>query len=170
MRQGKNSSQGFTLIAALLILVLLSGVAVGLLFLVSNESHMGGNGLESNLAYYGAESGMEKLTADLSSLYTLSMNPSGNQIQNLTSFPPTPAMVSGMNYSEIISYPVDANGNPTSSWNTVSSGANQGLVAEIIPMNLQVIASRPSGASVNMTRKVEVALIPVFQFGVFCGF
>ena len=170
MRQGKNSSQGFTLIAALLILVLLSGVAAGLLFLVTNESHMGGNELESNIAYYGAESGMEKLTADLSSLYSQSMTPTNAQIQNLVNFPPTAAMVGGMNYVETISYPLDANGNPASNWNTVSSGANQGLVAEIIPMNMQVTASRPAGASVNMTRKVEVALIPVFQFGVFCGY
>ena len=75
-----------------------------------------------------------------------------------------------MNYIETISYPLDANGNPASNWDTVSSGANQGLDAEIIPMSMQVIATRPAGASVNMTRKVEVALIPVFQFGVFCGF
>ena len=78
MGQKKNNSQGFTLIAALLILVLLSGVAAGLLFMVSNESRMGGNDLEANLAYYGAESGMEKLTADLSGLYTQAR------------FPPTP--------------------------------------------------------------------------------
>jgi len=170
MRQRKNSSLGFTLIAALLILVLLSGVAAGLLFLVSNESRMGGNDLESNLAYYGAESGMEKLTSDLSALYTQSSNPSNAQIQNLINFPPTNAMVSGMSYNETITYPLDVNGNPFSSWNTVSSGANQGLDAEIIPMSLQVIATRPEGASVSMTRKVEVALVPVFQFGVFCGY
>jgi Tfp pilus assembly protein PilX len=166
----KNRASGFTLMAALLILVLLSGVAAGLLFLVADETRMGGNDLEANLAFYGAESGMEKLTADLSALYSQSMSPSNAQIQNLTNFPPTSAMVSNMAYTETISYPLDANGNPLSSWNTVSSGANQGLDAEIIPMSMQVIATRPSGASVNMTRKVEVALIPVFQFGVFCGF
>jgi Tfp pilus assembly protein PilX len=170
MTQGKNSSRGFTLIAALLILVLLSGLAAGLLFLVTNESRMGGNDLEANLAFYGAESGMEKLTADLSALYTTSMSPTNAQIQNLTNFPPTTAMVSDMNYTENIRYPLDVNGNPAASWNTVSSGSNQGVYAEVIPMNLQVIASRPGGASVNMTRKVEVALIPVFQFGVFCGY
>jgi Tfp pilus assembly protein PilX len=170
MRPEKNISRGFTLIAALLILVLLSGVAAGLLFLVSNESRMGGNDLESNLAYYGAESGMEKLTADLSALYAQSFNPSNAQIQNLINFPPTNAMVSSMSYNESITYPLDVNGSPLSTWNTVSSGANQGLDAEIIPMSLQVIATRPEGASVNMTRKVEVALIPVFQFGVFCGY
>jgi len=170
MGQGNNSSQGFTLIAALLILVLLSGVAAGLLFMVTSETRMGGNDLEANVAYYGAESGMEKLTADLSALYTKYMIPTNAQIQALTTNPPTSAMVGGMNYTETISYSVDANGNPVNTWNTVSSGSNQGLYAEIIPMTMSVIATRPAGASVNMTRKVEIALIPVFQFGVFCGY
>jgi Tfp pilus assembly protein PilX len=170
MVQRKNSSQGFTLIAALLIMVLLSGVAAGLLFMVTNESRMGGNDLEANRAYYGAESGMEKLTADLSALYTQYQVPTNSQIQNLINYPPTSAMVSGMSYVETITYPLDGNGNPASSWNTVSSGSNQGLYAELIPMTMQVIASRPAGATVNVTRKVEVALIPVFQFGVFCGY
>jgi Tfp pilus assembly protein PilX len=170
MKQGKNSSQGFTLIAALLIMVLLSGVAVGLFYLVTNESRMGGNDLEANLAFYGAESGMEKLTADLSNLYTQYQAPTNAQIQNLINFPPTSAMVSGMNYTETITYPTDAGGNPVSGTSTVSSGSNAGLYAEIIPMTLQVIATRPAGASINITRTVEVALIPVFQFGVFCGY
>ncbi len=170
MRQAKRNGRGFTLIAALIILVLLSGVAAGLLFMVSNESRQGGNDMENSLAYYGAESGMEKLTADLSSLYSLYQSPSNAQIQNLINFPPTASMVAGMSYNETITYPLDGNGNPASTWNTVSSGSNQGLGAQIIPMSMQVIATRPSGASVNMTRKVEVALIPVFQFGVFCGY
>ena len=170
MGHRKNSSRGFTLIAALLILVLLSGVAAGLLYMVTNESRMGGNDLEANEAYYGAESGMEKLTSDLSALYVAYMSPTNAQIQNLVNYPPTSAMVSGMNFTETITYSTDVNGNPLSTWNTVSSGSNQGLYAEIIPMSMQVIASRPAGAAVNMTRKVEVALIPVFQFGVFCGY
>ena len=170
MERTYRDSRGFTLIAALLIMVLLSGVAAGLLFMVANESHMSGNNLEDNLAFYGAESGIEKLTADLSALYSSTMVPTNAQIQNLVNFPPTSGMVSGMNYTETISYSLDANGNPLSSWNTISSGADQGLYAEIVPMSLSVIASRPAGASVNMTRKVEIALIPVFQFGVFCGY
>jgi hypothetical protein len=170
MGQGKNNSQGFTLIAALLIMVLLSGVAVGLFYLVTNESRMGGNDLESNLAYYGAESGMEKLTADLSALYTQYQAPTNTQIQALIGNPPSSSMISGMTYNETISYTLNGSGAPASSFNTVSSGSNQGLYAEIIPMTLQVIATRPMGASINMTRNVEIALIPVFQFGVFCGY
>jgi Tfp pilus assembly protein PilX len=172
MAQGKNSSKGFTLIAALLIMVLLSGVAAGLLFMVTNEARMGGNDMESNLAFYGAESGMEKLTSDLSSLYSQFQVPTNAQIQNLaaTVNNPTAAMVPNMAYHEYITYPLNGSGEPVSSWNTVSSGSNQGLYAELIPMTLQVIANRPSGAEVNITRNIEVALIPVFQFGVFCGY
>jgi Tfp pilus assembly protein PilX len=89
MGQGKKGgSQGFTLIAALLILVMLSGVAAGLLFMVTNEARMGGNDLESNLAFYGAESGMEKLTSDLSSLYSQYQVPTNAQIQAWPPFPP----------------------------------------------------------------------------------
>ena len=170
MRHRQNSARGFTLIAALLILVLLSGVAVGLLFMVGNESRMGGNDLEANLAYYGAESGMEKLTADLSSLYNQYQSPTNNQIQGLISFPPTSAMVGNMTYVETITYPLNANGNPVSTYNTISAGSNQGMYAEITPMTLQVTGTRPSGAYVNITRGIEVAEIPVFQFGVFCGY
>src|SRR3981189_3441594 len=124
MGQGKNNSQGFTLIAALLITVLLSAVAVGLLFTVSNEVRMGGNGLEDNLAYYGAESGMEKLSSDLASLYQTSMAPTNGQIQNLVNFPPTSSMVGSMNYIETITYPTDANGNPVTGVSTISAGVN----------------------------------------------
>jgi hypothetical protein len=171
MAQRKNNSRGFTLIAALLILVLLSGVAAGLLFMVTSETKMGGNDLEANLAYYGAESGMEKLTSDLASLYIQFQVPKNPQIQALTGFPPSSAMVSGMTYSEKIIVPLMPDGiTPKSTFNTVSSGSNQGLYAEIVPMTMQVIATRPAGATANITRKVEVALIPVFQFGVFCGY
>jgi Tfp pilus assembly protein PilX len=173
MGQGKNNSRGFTLIASLLILVLLSGVAAGLMYLVTNESKMGGNDLEANQAYYGAESGMEKLTVDLATLYQQIQVPSIANIQALqTTSPPTATMVNSISYNEIITVPSDPTnpGYPGHTWNTISAGSNQGLYAEIIPISLQVIAQRPEGASVNITRQVEIALIPVFQFGVFCGY
>ena len=114
MGQGKNNSRGFTLIAALLILVLLSGVAAGLMYMVTNESKMGGNDLEANLAYYGAESGMEKLTSDLEALYVQYQVPKTPQIQALVTpasnppSAPTAAMVGSMSYNESIAVPLMA--------------------------------------------------------------
>ncbi len=163
----KGRERGFTLIASLLVLTLLSAIAVGLLFMVHGAGQMGSNDMETNQAYYGAESGMELLTANLAALYQQSQSPTPAQITNLTNSPPTAAMIAGMNYQESITWTPDANGNPASHTSVISSGANAGLSAEIIPLTMKVSATRPGGASVNITRGVEVALIPVFQFGVF---
>jgi Tfp pilus assembly protein PilX len=160
-------SRGFTLIAALLVLTLLSAIAVGLLFMVNGAGQVGSNDLENNLAFYGAESGMEKLTADLAALYQKTPAPTPADFNNLANNPPDSTMVANMAYQESITFQPDQNGNPQSKVTVLSQGQNAGLTAEIIPLTLQVTATRPNGAQVNMTRGVEVALIPVFQFGVF---
>ncbi|HVO79269.1 MAG TPA: PilX N-terminal domain-containing pilus assembly protein [Terriglobales bacterium] len=164
---GANQSRatGFTLIAALLLLLLMSGLAVGLMYMTNTEARVGGNDLENNLAYYGAEAGMEKMTSDLGNLYSASQAPPVTSITALNALPPD---VPNITYTEYnINVPVDAKGNPVTNVSNIQSGPNAGLVAEIIPMTLSVTAQRLSGAQVRMQRSVEVALIPVFQFGVF---
>ena len=187
-----NNSRGFTLIAALMLTILLSGVAVGLLFMVSNEARMGGNDLEGNLAYYGAEAGIENLTSELSQLYQSSQSPNAASLQALVNPSNYPTAVSGanitnMNYSECITWPPNQTcpapaTDPKGTWDIVGSGPDEGMVATLIPVTLQVTASRQAGAgqsatystmaatgaSVNLTRTVEVALLPAFEFGIFC--
>ena len=165
--QGQGPITGIYSYCRLLVLTLLSAIAVSLLFMVHGAGQVGNNDLETNRAYYGAESGMELLTANLAALYQQSQSPTPVQITALTTNPPDSSMINGMNYQETISWTPDANGNPASRTGVISSGSNAGLTAEIIPLTLKVAATRPGGASVNMTRGVEVALIPVFQFGVF---
>ena len=168
MPKHRSRSQGFVLIAALILLFLLSGIAVGLLMLTNSEQHVSGNDRESNNAFYAAESGMEKLTVDLAALYQSKQNPTQADLDALTTAPPTSSMVGPVTYSELVTRPIDpVTLQPAKRWNVISSGSNAGLTAEIIPITLQVNASRGSGADANMTRNVEVALIPVFQFGVF---
>ena len=167
MSRAKGRSRGFTLIAALLVLALLSAIAVSLLFMVHGAGQVGGNDLESNRAYYGAESGMELLTANLAALYQQNQSPTPAQITNLTNSPPDSTMISGMTTRRTLAgrrmRTATRPARPASS----VPGPSAGLTAEIIPLTLKVDATRPGGASVNMTRGVEVALIPVFQFGVF---
>ena len=167
MATHSSRSQGFVLIAALILLFLLSGIAVGLLMLTTSETRISGNDRESNRAYYAAESGMEKLTSDLAALYQSRQSPTTADFNALAAFPPTNAMVGPATFTESITRPLDAGGNPISTWRVISSGSNQGLTALIVPLTLQVNAVRPSTADAIMTRNVEVALIPVFQFGVF---
>ena len=73
----------FTLIALILMMLLLSALAIGILYLVTNEQRMGGNDLEGNEAYYGAEAGLESLTAQLSQLYQSTQNPTAASITAL---------------------------------------------------------------------------------------
>jgi len=169
-KKPQRRSQGFTLIAALLLLLLLSGLAAGLMFMVNGETRMGGNDMNYNMAYYAAESGMEKLTADLATLYGAAQTPTTNSVTNLTNFPPT--TLGNMTFTELITWTPSQPGNPNSppitNWNTISTGSNQGLKALIVPYTLNVNATQPgSNVSANITRNVEVALIPVFQFGIF---
>lgn len=192
-----KNSRGFTLIAALLITVLLSGVAVGLMYMVSNEARMGGNDLAGNLAYYNAQAGIENLTSQLSQMYQSSQSPTASSLCALVT-PGTeinPTQVSGSNitnvsYTENLTWPNAAgvttcpSTNPSGNWDIVGSGQDQGMVATLIPFTLQVTATLNSsagqvsdnstaaatGASVNLTRTIEVALLPAFEFGIFCEY
>jgi type II secretory pathway pseudopilin PulG len=164
--------RGFTLIASLLVLILLSGIAIGMMFLVNSQQRVGGNDLEDNLAFYGAESGMEKMTADLDALYSSVQAPTPAQISVLGTAPyyPNTAEVGSMTYGpNSVSQQTNGAGVPIQRFRTISSGPEQGLNALTMPITMSVLATRPSGASVRMLRTVEVALIPVFQFGVFCS-
>jgi hypothetical protein len=162
-----SRSRGFTLIASLLILVLLSGLAIGMIYMANGSQKIGGNDLEANAAYYGAESGMEKMTANIAALYQSNLAPTPTQLNAVALQYPTNAEVPNMLYQQSITWVPDANGNPSSTTSVISQGPNAGLTAEIIPLTLNSAATRPAGANANMTRGVEVALIPVFQFGVF---
>ena len=163
-RLPRHSETGFTLLASLLLLMVVSGVAVGLVYLVTSETRIGGSDLENNLAHYGAEAAMEKMMADLGELYTLRQAPTVAEIQALASSQPN---LPGIGYAEYVFNVPNSGGFPQSQVRNISSGPYSGLVAQLIPMTLQVSAQRPSGAQVRMLRSVEVAQIPVFQFGVF---
>lgn len=191
MAKNRDRSQGFTLIAALLLTVLLSGIAVGLLYMVSNEARMGGNDLEGNMSFYAAEAGIENETALLSQLYQTSQTPTAADLLTITTnIQNLPTNVGGSNITNVqynepaITWPnSDVNGNPKGNWDIVGAGPNQGMVATIIPFTLSVTATRltssgqvssnssmaaATGASTTMTRTVEVAELPAFEFGIFC--
>jgi hypothetical protein len=157
---------GFALLASLLLLLLLLSLAAGLFYVVNTEVRLGQNDLENNLAFYGAEAAMEKMMVDVSTLYALPRMPTVAEIQALGGASYQPPLL-GIAYP-VYSVSVPASGGyPVAQIRTVSSGPNEGLVAYVITMALDVTARRPWGAEVRMRRDVEVALLPVFQFGVF---
>src|SRR5215471_15790034 len=83
METSKHRSQGFTLIASLLLLMLLSGVAIGLLMMVNTESRVGANDVENNLAYRSAEGAIEQMTSNLATTYQNIQSPQASDITGL---------------------------------------------------------------------------------------
>jgi hypothetical protein len=170
LRMRRSRAQGgVALISALLLLMLMSALAVAVLIKVNTEQRLQKTDTGNNLAYYGAEAGMEKMTADLGTLYTQNGAPNWCDVTNLQNGFPAAASV-GVTYSQYqitLPSPPAGCGTLPSRVQTISQGPNAGLIAQIVPLTLQVTADRPGGEEVSMVRQVEVALIPVFQFGVF---
>src|SRR5580704_5611784 len=169
------NTKGFTLIASLLMLLLMSGIAIGLMMMVNNEGKVGGTDLQNNAAYHSAEGGIEKMTSDLASTFQNAQSPTPSQICNLgqpTYNGPTLPGVTWTSYQITPGAlgspcPTQAQLTALENWGYISAGPDQGLFAQIVPINMLATAVEPGGQEVSMTRSAQVALIPVFQFGVF---
>src|ERR1700675_264163 len=164
-----RSQRGVALVTVLLMLAMMSAMAVALVYKVNHEQHLQAADSGNTAAYYGAEAGMEKMMSDLSLLYTQIAAPTTCDIAKLQP-PPPPQSAVGSTYPEYV-FNVPAVGGgcvaPPTNVQTISSGPNSGLQAGIVRMSLQVTADSNAGDEVRMIRNVEVAEIPVFQFGVF---
>ncbi|MBI3474558.1 MAG: hypothetical protein HY010_02410 [Acidobacteria bacterium] len=165
MRSTKLHSRGFTLIASLLLLLLLSGIAIGLMMMVNTEGKVGGVDLQNNVAYHNAEGGIEKMTSDLAATFRSAQSPQPSDICALSALQPTIAGVTWKDYQ--VQPASGCSAALTNQYGQIQSGPNQGLWAQIIPVTMLATAAQAGGQEVSMMRNAQVALIPVFQFGVF---
>ena len=161
-----DSSRGFALASAMLIVVLLAGISAGTMYLGNTESRLAITDMEGSQAFYGAEAGMEKMMADLSLLYSAILAPTVTDIEALggTDYQP---VISNVTYPEYAFTIPNVSGEPIVETRTISSGPNEGLLAYITPLTLSVTALAPTASEVKMQREIQMALIPVFQFGLF---
>ena len=70
VRQQLGRQSGIALLTALLMLLLLSSMLVGFMLLVTSGQRSSGMDNDYNKAFYGAEAGMEKITAELGTLFS----------------------------------------------------------------------------------------------------
>jgi Tfp pilus assembly protein PilX len=162
----KFDQSGFTLIASLMLLALTSGFAIGLLMMVNTEQRAGGNDLSNQYVYRATEGAIEKQSSDLAGMFRSVQAPTPAQICALSGF--YPVSDPSITYPVYQIAPVSGCSAPlTTVWGQISAGSDAGLYAQIIPVNMSASAQRLTGETVSMTRTAEVALIPVFQFGVF---
>ena len=165
MTSARLHAKGFTLIASLLLMLLLSGIAIGLMMMVNTEGKVGSTDLQNDYAFHAAEGGIEKMTSDLAFTFQNAQSPNATAICNVSTMQPTMVGITWQYYN--VAPASGCTGALTANFGQISSGPNQGLWAQIIPINMMATAATLGGQEVSMSRNAQVALIPVFQFGVF---
>jgi len=170
---------GIALVTTLLLMFLMSSLLVGFcILLISNQQLAGSNNADVT-AFYGAEAGMEQMTANLGNLFSQTYAPTLAQL-NALSTNPGPPVIPGVSYvtgsgasGYTVTWPYntksDSLGNPLPNSSTVKIGPYTGLTAYTIDYVLTVNARTTAGREVKLTRTTQTVAIPAFSFGVFCG-
>jgi hypothetical protein len=169
-----GKQKGIALITALLILLLVSSIIIGLSWMVMTDNRLGGSNADRQNAFYGAEAGMEKMTADLGEQYGATNALSVANINTAMAEPPIIPGISYVNAAGASTYlitftPDPANGNNPLAFNETISppSAFAGLNGLITPFSLAVTARTVTGSESKLLRTVQTVGIPVFQFGIF---
>jgi hypothetical protein len=167
---------GVALITALLILFLVSAIVVGMSWMVMSDQRLSGNNQDRELAFYGAEAGMEKMTADMGNVFAIKGSIVAGDLPNITNNPPTfAAPYNNITYTNALGqstyqigcplFPCVAPAPFTATIQPPSAYA--GMQGQVTPFTLRVAAQTADGAEVKFQRQIELVAIPVFQFGVF---
>jgi len=190
LRTHPRTQRGIALITALLLLLLLLSLSLGFTLMVTNEQQLRGVDLDHAQAFYAAYGAMEKLNADVGTLFETNYAPTGAQINALAAAPP---VIPGVNFFDPnnspsfsgyqIAYPTDANGNPQATAGLITQGQYQGFQGLItnytIIINAQTqnyslttgaagtVSTNKYGSEVRLLRTLQTVGIPVFQFGIF---
>jgi hypothetical protein len=183
LKKSKRFQQdaGIALLTTILLLFLMSSLLVGFAVLLLSNQQLAGANNDQVTAFYAAEAGMEKMTADLGNLFSQTYSPSIGQIDALQTTPYGPPS-STIFPNETVNYltadgnpgytitpaAVDNNGNPAATITTIKSGPYQGMTAMATEYTLMVNARTNTGREVNLVRTTQTVGIPMFQFAVFC--
>jgi hypothetical protein len=167
---------GVALITALLILFLVSGIVVGMSWMVVSDQKLSGNNQQRELAFYAAEAGMEKMTADMGNIFATQGSIVAANLPTITGNPPSfPSPYNNITYTNALgvsTYQIGCPSFPCVVPNSFTAtiqppSAFAGMQGQITPFTLEVAAQTTQGAEVKLERQVELVAIPVFQFGVF---
>ena len=163
---------GIALLTVMLILILVSAMVVGMSWMVMTDQRLNGNNQSRETAFYGAEAGMEKLTADVGNIFAVKGAITG---ADLTTPPVTvPPTIQGIQYLDSTgasTYQVTCNGCPGAPVSTNATilppSPYAGMQGLITPFTLTVASQTGTGSEVKLQRQIQLVSIPVFQFGIF---
>ncbi len=165
---------GVALITVMLVLILISAMVVGMSWMVMTDGRLGGNNGNREAAFYGAEAGMEKLTADLGNQFATQGSVTAANLVTITSNYPLLTGITFQNALGNSTYLVECGSplvspcTPASTNSTVvSPSPYAGMNGLITTLTLSVAAQAANGSEVKLHRQVQLVAIPVFQFGIY---
>ncbi len=171
MKRRTSNEAGIALIIALLLMFIFTLMALGFFFVVNGEQKIAASDRDNSIAFYGAEAGLEKMSAQLVNLFQSTASPSTSQVDSLWNGSPNgPPTIPGVTFPTYqINYTTV--GSPPQLQSSVQqiggSGPLSGLQGLITPFTLNVVAQSVNGAEVKLTRQVQEVAVPVFQFGIY---
>jgi hypothetical protein len=164
------SERGIALIMTMLVMSLMAALLIGFSAVVASDQRYRNIDRDRVRAFYAAQSGLEKLSADLANLFYVDVSPSPEQIADLSKNPPaipdatfTTGTDTGVAYGAT-AIPFDTTG---TRWNVIASGPYEGLIALKDRYWLDSSVRTRDGGEAHLRRKIELVAIPVFQFGIF---
>ena len=164
---------GIALLTTILLMLLMSSLLIGFILLITQGQKMSGLNNDYSRAFYASEAGMEKITADLGTLFDKNYAPTAAQLAVISAAPPSLSGIQYLQYDGTSGYRLDYPGEPgapVANITTIKSGTSpyQGMTALATPYTLTVTARTAAGTEVKLQRTTQTVGIPMFQFGVFC--
>jgi Tfp pilus assembly protein PilX len=155
---------GIALITTLLVMALMSALMIGFTAAVTSDQKYRLIDRDRGRAFYGAHSGLEKLNAELATLFFQDLSPNDSDVNALAQNPPTipdvTFLTSGSGAYGVRTVSAATSGN-------ITTGPYQGLMALKKTYELVSSAKTAWGGEAHLRRRVETVAIPVFQFGMF---
>jgi PilX N-terminal len=161
--------KGVALITSLMVLLLVSAIVTGMCWMVMTDQRLGGNNENRELAFYGAEAGMEKMTTDVANTFSTAGALTAANIATITAAPPTTLPgITYINSAGVSTYQITPTVPVTNNATILPPSPYAGMQGLITPFTLTVAAQDTSGGTeVKLTRQIQVVAIPVFQFGIY---
>ena len=170
-----GGQDGMALITVMMVMMLISVLMVGFVAAIVADNRASGLDRDQTQAYAAAHAGLEKLTSDLSTLFTADFSPSAAQVNALAAAQPSVPRLQyvapngGSGYT--VTFTPDASGNPKPldavNGTQIKSGPYQGFKGIITQYDITTTARSTGGAEVRMRRSLQTIAVPVFQFGMF---
>ncbi|MCM3871898.1 MAG: hypothetical protein ND895_14540 [Pyrinomonadaceae bacterium] len=170
----RNSERGAALAIALMMMILLSAIALGVLAVVQGEAKISSSDLKRTEACYASAAAMEIMTNNFSTLFAHTSRPTNAELHDIELNTPdeltTPVDPANVAYRfpdhTLVKNLAAIAAMGTNTTVTIPYGPFNGLIAGVTPYKLTITAESTM-AQCKLTRDMNNYLIPLFQFGMF---